>query len=166
MVLKRCTGYSPRSSHRAAMGTISRLQNSTTARRNASCSGVSANSMLWLLRAVRLAQHALEDLARGVARQGLGRDDDGSRNLVAGELALTEGDAVLAGDRGPRPRHHDGARRLAPARVRHPDHGGLGDAGMAIQDRLHLGRVDVLPARDDHVLLPVRDVEEPLLVLP
>jgi len=42
--------------------------------------------------------------------------------------------------------HDDGLHRLAPARVRHADHRGVGDA-RAAQDRvLHLGRVDVLAA--------------------
>ena len=57
------------------------------------------------------------------------------------------------------PGHADGLHRLAPGGVGHADHGHVGDIGMAVNGALHLGRVDVLAAADDHVLDPVVDVD-------
>src|SRR3546814_303815 len=55
---------------------------------------------------------------------------------------------------------------FAPARIGHPDDRDAGDGGMRRQDIFDLGRVDILAARDDHVLRPVDDIIEPLLVAP
>jgi hypothetical protein len=48
---------------------------------------------------------------------------------------------------------NDGAHFLAPAFARNAEDCGLGHRAMTKQDALHLGRIDVLPAADDHVLL-------------
>ena len=58
--------------------------------------------------------------------------------------------------------HHIGDRHLLPFRIGAADHGGFGDAGMRDQHALDLGRIDVLAARDDHVLLAVVDEEMPV----
>ena len=48
---------------------------------------------------------------------------------------------------------------LAPLLVGHADDGDAGDPVDVVDEVLDFGRVDVLAARDDHVLEPVRDVE-------
>ncbi len=60
--------------------------------------------------------------------------------------------------------HHDRAADLAPVLVRHADHRALGDGRMLVQRVLHLGRVDVLAARDDQILDAVPDVDEAVVV--
>src|SRR4029450_12815365 len=44
------------------------------------------------------------------------------------------------------------------------DHRALGHVGMAVDHVLHLGRVDVLAAGDDHVLHPVHDRDVTVVV--
>ncbi len=46
----------------------------------------------------------------------------------------------------------------------YPDHRAVGDRGMIEERGLDLDAVDVLATSDDHVLGPVHDVDEPLLV--
>ena len=48
--------------------------------------------------------------------------------------------------------------------MRYADHRALGHAGVGIERGLDLGRIDVLAARDDHVLEAVDDVEDADLV--
>ena len=67
--------------------------------------------------------------------------------------------AVLAGPE--RDHRLDG---LAPAVVGHADDRDLGHGRVLGQDLLDLGRVDVLPAGDDHVLEPVLDEEVAVVV--
>src|SRR3984885_8925922 len=56
----------------------------------------------------------------------------------------------------------DRADRLAPLVVGHADDGDRADRGVREQALLDLQRVDVLPAGDDHVLLAVDQVEQPV----
>src|SRR5215475_831177 len=53
----------------------------------------------------------------------------------------------------------EGGNDLAPALVRNPDHGHLGDCGMQRQAALDLDRRDILPAADDHVVDAAGDEE-------
>ena len=53
---------------------------------------------------------------------------------------------------------------LSPALVGHADNGHVGDARMLVEYRLDLGRIDVLAARDVHVLEPALDPVEALVV--
>jgi len=62
--------------------------------------------------------------------------------------------------------HDHGGHRLLPLGVLTADDGGVGDLGVAQQHLLDFGRDDVLAAADDHVVDPVLDVEEALLVDP
>ena len=71
---------------------------------------------------------------------------------------------LLDAHRRPARDRHDGVHRLAPALVRDRDDGRLGDRRMAVQRLLHLGAVDVLAARHDHVLRAVDEEQEALLV--
>ncbi|MNM90031.1 hypothetical protein D3C81_1022770 [compost metagenome] len=53
---------------------------------------------------------------------------------------------------------------LAPFLVRNADNGGLRDSRMARQRVLHLGRIDVLAAADDHVLEAVDQEDKAFFV--
>ena len=72
--------------------------------------------------------------------------------------------AFLGGDLGPGAQDHGGAHLLAEDGMGHADHGGVGHGGMFEQRRLDLDRVHVFTAADDHVLGPVHDVDETVLV--
>src|ERR1700753_19271 len=52
-----------------------------------------------------------------------------------------------------------GDRDFVPARIGPADHAALGDTGMIQENALNLGRIDVLAAGDDQVLLAVMDPE-------
>src|SRR6516225_5327415 len=53
----------------------------------------------------------------------------------------------------------EGGNNLAPALVRDPDHGHLGDCGMQRQAAFNLDRRDILPTADDHVVDAAGDEE-------
>src|SRR5262249_54386157 len=53
----------------------------------------------------------------------------------------------------------EGGNDLAPAFVRNPDHGHLGDCGMQRQAAFDLDRRDILPTADDHVVDAAADEE-------
>ena len=57
-----------------------------------------------------------------------------------------------------------GVHGFAPLLVRNPEHGDLEHRRVGGQRVLDLGRVDVLAARDDHVLGPVDDEDVPAVV--
>ena len=69
-------------------------------------------------------------------------------------------------DLGPRAQDDDGAHLLAEGGMGHADDGAVGDGGVFEEGGLDLHRVDVLAAPDDHVLGPVDDVDEVVLVEP
>ena len=64
----------------------------------------------------------------------------------------------------PGPQVHDRAHLLAQDRVRNADDGGIGHGGVLVEDALDLDAVDVLATADQHVLGPVDDVDEAVLV--
>src|SRR5689334_3375653 len=106
-----------------------------------------------------IAQLSLQDLARGVPRQLvdhvvlLGA-------LVAGDVVETapvECGWIRASD-------DVGDDALAPVVVRHADDGNFRDRLIAEKDVLHLARVDVVAAGDDHVLRAVHQREVAVLV--
>src|SRR3546814_10049434 len=61
---------------------------------------------------------------------------------------------------------HDDNRlhALAPSRVGHADHRDAGNGRMGRKHILDLGRIDILAARNDHVLGPIDDIIEAFLV--
>src|SRR6478672_10111118 len=60
------------------------------------------------------------------------------------------------------PERDEGDGHLAPALVRHPDHGAFHHRGVAVQYLLDLDGGDVLASRDDDVLAPVPDLDVPV----
>jgi hypothetical protein len=60
---------------------------------------------------------------------------------------------------------HVGVSRLAPTLVGHSDHRDLPDRRVLGEARLHLRWVDVLPARDEHLLRASGQCDEAFLVL-
>ena len=120
-----------------------------------------------LTRPVLRAQRLLVRLAEPGQRQRVGGDDllgrlDRALALLDHVLDLVDD---LVGQLVARPQHDDGGDRLAPLLVRGADHADLGDRGVLGDDVLDLAREHVEAAGDDHVLGPVDDVPEAVLVL-
>ena len=67
---------------------------------------------------------------------------------------------------GPGAQDDDGAHLLAERGVGHADDGAVGHGGVLEEGGLDLDRVHVLAAPDDHVLGPVDDVDEVVVVEP
>src|ERR1044072_6305169 len=108
----------------------------------------------------------LVELAVGVA--GHLRDEvDGLGALVAREpprAVVEDGGRQLRAGGVARGGFHDRLDLLAPVVVRNAEGGGVGDGGVGEQRGLDFGRVDVDPARDDHVDLAVAEVEIAVVV--
>lgn len=108
-----------------------------------------------------VAEFAFEDLAAGVAREGVGEDDPFGC-LEGGEPFAGVGEefglgGVGAGD-------DDGGDGLDPLVVGEADDGGLGDGGVGVEGVLDLAGGDEDSAGVDDVLEPVDDGEVALLV--
>ncbi len=106
-------------------------------------------------------QFLLHDLAVGVARQGLGQEQDPHRGLEHREPRADPGLQLLLVRLGARGEVDDGRRLLAERPVRKPDQGGVGDRGMVVEDVLDLGGIDILAAADDDVLGAVAMKQKP-----
>src|SRR5947209_6436203 len=108
-------------------------------------------------RSVVLCKVALDDLARGVARQ-LVEERDLPGHLVPGQvgldvvLELLLGRLLLALGR-----HDERLEALAELLVGDTHHRDLVDAGMFVQEVLDLAREDVLASRDDHLVVAAVD---------
>src|SRR5262249_17037057 len=81
----------------------------------------------------------------------------------AGEPAVAEIDDLLNSRILAGMQHDTGSRRLAPLIVGHAHHRHLEDLGMLCEHALDLGRIDVLAAADDHVVLAIDQMQEALL---
>src|SRR5215469_3726898 len=114
---------------------------------------------------VRVAQASLEQLAARVTRQ-FGDEVDGFRPL---HLRQPAGQASQNVRRQRLPRLHPSGRLhdcldlLTPLLVRDAEHGDVRDLRVHDDLGLDLGRVDVGSARDDHVGLPVAQIQEAVL---
>ncbi|PAV67260.1 hypothetical protein WR25_10349 [Diploscapter pachys] len=109
------------------------------------------------LAAIVLAQHALQQLARRLARQ-LGLEHHALGRLHPAQLAPGEA-AQLLRQRIVRPhgrgRLHDRQHALPHLFARHADHRDVGDGRMRHQQILDFLRIDVHPARNDHEALAI-----------
>src|SRR5690606_29501346 len=104
------------------------------------------------------AQVLAEDLARGIARQGLDHVD-AARSLEGRDTFACPGDDVALLDRHARLWNDNRLYGFAPFRVGDADHRDLLHRRVTIDRALDLSRIDILTARDDHVLHPVVDIE-------
>src|SRR5580692_9592175 len=110
---------------------------------------------------VRVPEPPFVELPVGVARE-LGDVVDGPRQLELCDPAVEEAEQLRGqlGARGDPPRRlHHRLDLLAPLLVGDAEDSDVVDRRVARQLRLDLGRVDVDPARDDHVALAVAQVE-------
>src|SRR5438094_2831632 len=117
------------------------------------CSRLMSVDPLGLALPLLVAQHELLDLPRG----GLGQvaELDPGRALEVGDVLAAELDDLgLAGGLA-RLERHEGLGALPPLGVGHRHHRALHDRRVLGHRLLHLDGRDVLPARDDDVLLPV-----------
>src|SRR3954453_4182116 len=110
-----------------------------------------------------LAELSLEDLAGACARK-LGHEGHRARDLVSGQVLLGEGDDVGLAERSFGLHDDHRVHALAPLLARDAEYGDVEDVGVDLQAGLDLGRIDVHPAGDDHVLLAVADVEVALFI--
>src|SRR5437016_82674 len=114
---------------------------------------------------VGLAEHALEELARRIAREVLVKGDL-AWDLVTGDMAPGEGHDVLCGEPDPRLELHGRVDPLAPVVVGHAEDRHVLDVGVAVQGVLDLRGIDVHAGRDDHVALAVADIVEAVGIHP
>ena len=110
------------------------------------------------------AELALEDLAGRIAGQRLGPEPEPGGHVERGQPLADESGQLVGAHVLTGPQHHDGPDLLAEDRVGHADDGAVGHGRVLEEGGLHLDAVDVLAAPDDHVLGPVDDVDEALLV--
>src|SRR3954464_6110845 len=115
---------------------------------------------------VLVLQQPLVQLARRMTRE-FGAEVDRARALVVRQAFATVVDELPL-QRGPRligvHRLYDRLDRLPHLRVRHPDHGHVGDLGMDGEEVLGLLRIDVHATTDDHVREAVGEEQEAVLV--
>ncbi len=74
------------------------------------------------------------------------------------------GDKFVFGNRLTGFEDNDSPANLTPPFIRHADDRRLGHLRQLVEHVLHLGRVNVLTARDEHILPPVDDVVVAILV--
>src|SRR6056297_2033771 len=112
----------------------------------------------------RVTELTLENLARRIAGKLLGHDRDPTRHLEAGETFADELLELVDGQRLAGTHHHVTRHLLAQAFVGDAVHSGFVHGGVFVDGRFDLGGVDVLAAAQHHVLRPVADVHETVVV--
>src|ERR1700757_683317 len=100
---------------------------------------------------VAVTDLASQHLAVGTDRQIIDKLH-GLRLLVPGKAFPAVVDQLAFGSLRARFADDDGVHRFAPVLVRDSDHDDVGHRGMGDEDLFHLARIDVVSARDDHVL--------------
>jgi len=107
----------------------------------------------------------LQHLAGGIAAQGVD-ELHVPRHLEPGQpLSAVRGE-LFSGDRRPRLEDEKALGTSPPPRIGNANNRRLHHRGMLVQRALHLRGGDVLPTRDDEVLLSVLDVEVAVLIDP
>src|SRR6266540_1883994 len=128
--------------------------------RSAAWRGWSAVDLGVATRPLLVAQGEFLDLAG----RGLGQlldELDPVGGLVVGDDAADVLDELVLSDLGVLLEDHERLGPLAPAVVRHADHGGLQHGRVADHGLLDLDGGNVLAARDDHVLGPIAQLDNP-----
>ena len=85
-------------------------------------------------------------------------------NVVGGQSLTHVTRELVGGDVHTRSEHDDRPHLLAQDRMGNADDGAVGHRRVLVERGLDLDAVDVLSSADDHVLRPVDDVDEPLLI--
>ena len=106
----------------------------------------------------------MRTLPAGLRGRGSDRNQKREGTLKAASRSPTNRASSSAAHLFAGAEHHDRPHLLAEDRMGHSDDGTVGHCGMLEQGRLDFDAVDVLAAPDDHVLGPVHDMDEPLLV--
>lgn len=113
--------------------------------------------------ALALSEFTFQDLAAARLAEITDELDD-PRALVTGKPTLEPAEQFRLVELLTVAQHHDRFHGLTPVRVGYADDGGLEHRRVRADRVLDLDRVDVLSAHDDHVLEPVVDVEESVVV--
>src|ERR1041385_6253304 len=109
-----------------------------------------------------VAHLPLERLARGAPGK-IVHEQDLAKLLEAGGDALVDPRPELLGRSGARLAQDDrGDRGLAPLLVGDPEHRDFAHRGVPGRKLFAVPGIDLHAAADDHVLLPVHEIEEPL----
>src|SRR5579862_5443168 len=108
-------------------------------------------------------QLGLEDLARRVRGEGIDELDQ-ARLLERRQASIQEGENVIGGEGVTGPEDHESQRLLTEVRLRDTDYGTVLHVRMLDNGCYDLRRIDVYTTGDDHVLDPVSDEQEPVLV--
>src|SRR6266576_3714718 len=114
---------------------------------------------------ITFTQNPFEYFAGATLRQLGVQELNPAWSLVIGERAPAVSHQIIRVEDLSRLQDDTGHHKLTPLGVRHSEDGGFANRGMLVKDRLDLAGVDVLAARDDHVLQAVQDVEITVRVL-
>src|SRR5882672_10368976 len=114
---------------------------------------------------ITFTQYSFEYFAGATLRQFGVQELNPAWNLVIGERAPAVSHQIIRAEDFSRLQHDTGHHKLTPLGVRYSEDRGFANRGMLVKHRLDLAGVDVLAARDDHVLQAVQDVEITVRIL-
>ena len=86
--------------------------------------------------------------------------------FIAGQMLFAEGQNIVCGEGLTGVWVDYGYGYLSQSFVRDTDYGNVVDPGMTLDDVLNFYRIDILTASNHHVLLPVGQVDETVIVHP
>src|SRR5262244_954428 len=113
----------------------------------------------------KIPQRAMKYFTDGGFRQ-IRQEPNLARHLVPGQVRLTMRDQVFGSRLRLGTQSHICHDSLASIFVADSNDSGLSHRRVHVQDLFNLARIDVEPRDQDHVLLPLDDVEVPILVHP
>src|SRR5438034_1371594 len=114
---------------------------------------------------ITFTQNPFECFARAAFRKIGVQELNPARNLVIGERAPAVSHYIIRAEDLSRLQHDAGHHKLTPLGVRYSEDRGFANRGMLVKNRFDLAGVDVLAARDNHVLQAVQDVEITVRIL-
>src|ERR1700687_5018263 len=114
---------------------------------------------------ITITQNPFEYFAGATLRQLGVQELNPAWNLVIGERAPAVSHQIIRAVDLSRLQHDTGHHKLAPLRVRDSADLGFANRGILVKSRLDLAGVDILAARDNHVLQAVQDVEITVRIL-
>src|ERR1700722_2877308 len=108
---------------------------------------------------ITFTQNPFEYLAGATLRQLGVQELNPAWNLVIGERTPAVSHYIVRAEDLSRFQHDTGHHKLTPLGVWYSEDGRFANRGMREEHRLDLAGVDILAARDNHVLRAVQDVE-------